>query len=71
MADIIPLSVITTLDTPPERILADATREQFEDVIVIGRTRSGQEYFASSSPDGGVVVWRLERAKLKLLRMGD
>lgn len=71
MADIITLPVVTTLDIPPEKILADAAQEQFEDVIVIGRTRSGQEYFASSSPDGGVVIWRLERAKLKLLRMGD
>lgn len=71
MAEIINLPIVTTLDVSPERILEAATREQFEDVIVIGRTRSGQEYFASSSPDGGVVIWRLERAKLQLLRMGD
>ena len=71
MAEIINLPIVTTLDQSPERILEAATREQFEDVIIIGRTRSGQEYFASSSADGGVVIWRLERAKLQLLRMGD
>jgi hypothetical protein len=71
MADIIPLPVITTLDIPPERILEAATREEFEDVIVIGRTKDGCEYYGASMADGGLAIWRLERAKLKLLRMGD
>ena len=70
MADIIPLPVITTLDIPPERILAGAQKADLTAVVVIGINEDG-EYFASSIADGADVVWMLERVKLKLLRLVD
>jgi len=38
---------------------------------VIGVTPEGNFYFESSEPDGGVVVWWLERAKHKLMKIAD
>jgi hypothetical protein len=71
MAEIINLPVTHTLDMRPERVLEMASQEEFDDVIVIGRTKDGCEYYGASMADGGLAIWRLDRAKLKLLRMGD
>jgi len=60
---------ISRLQIPPERILARAAKENFERVLVIGVTAAGEEYFASSEPDGGSCLWDIERAKLSLLRV--
>lgn len=70
-AEIIELETVTSLDLPPERILRKAVEANLETVIVIGYDGDGNEYFAASSADGGGVVWALERAKMKLLRMAD
>lgn len=71
MGDVTILPVVTKLPIPPERVLNGALEVEFEDVIVIGFTKTGDGYFASSSADGGDVVWQLERAKLKLLKIVD
>lgn len=70
-ADIIRLDVVTKLDLPPERVLADACAADLESVVIIGFDKAGEEYFTSSIADGADVVWLLERAKLRLLRYAD
>jgi hypothetical protein len=67
MNNIVEFTGITTLDIPPDRIIASAANEKFERVVIIGVTEDGDEYFSSSASDGGSVLWDLERAKLKLL----
>lgn len=69
--NVVILPVVTTLDIPPERILSQAIAADLDRVIVVGYDQDGQEYFASSVADGGTVVWLMERAKIKLLRMVD
>lgn len=69
--NVVYLPVVTCLDVPAERVLNHALQHEFERVVVIGVTTDGSEYFSSSCPDGGSVLWDLERAKLNLLRMGD
>ena len=71
MPDVVNLDNITRLDIPVERILAAAQEAGLESVVVIGYCEDGEEYFASSFADGGDVVWLMERAKLKLLRVID
>lgn len=61
---------ITRLDMDPERVLESA-RGKLKSVVIMGYDEDEEEYFASSIADGGTVIWLMERAKLKLLRMAD
>lgn len=70
MGEVVDFDGITTLSLDPDRLLQKAIG-QLERVIIIGIDKEGAEYFASSEADGGCVVWDLERAKLKLLRLAD
>ena len=70
MGDVVELRNITRLDLPPDRILESA-KGKLSEVIVIGFTEDGEEYFASSVADGGSVLWQLERAKKRLLDVSD
>jgi hypothetical protein len=67
MSNVVNLSTITTLDIPPERVLNAALEADLSEVVIMGRDRDGNEYFASSIADGGDVVWLAERIKLKLI----
>ncbi|WP_421849869.1 hypothetical protein [Oricola sp.] len=68
MADIIELPVITSLPTDPARILDRAPRDMAR-VLVIGKTADGEFYFAASDPDGGTMLWDMERARYKLMQL--
>lgn len=70
MGEVVDLSVITTLPLDPDRLLEKAVG-QLDRVLIIGMDKDGEEYFASSDPDGGTIIWDMERAKLKLLRLVD
>ena len=70
MGVVVDLPVITCLDLDPDRVI-DRAKGKLARVMVIGVDKDGEEYFASSCADGGVCVWDLERAKLKLLRRVD
>lgn len=58
---------VTRLSTSPERVLKDAIKSNLREVIVLGYTATGEEYFASSEPDGPSALWHLERAKFNLM----
>lgn len=70
MSNVVNLDVITTLPLDPDRIL-EAAVGKLERVLVIGVDKDGDEYFASSDPDGGTAVWDMERAKFKLMKVVD
>lgn len=70
-AKVLSLDMITRLDMPAEKVLNGAVSAGLDCVVVVGVTKDGDEYFASSLADGGDVLWHLERAKLKLLRIAD
>lgn len=61
---------VTALDIPIGRVLAGAEEADLEICIVVGRSKDGKLWFASSRADGGDVLWELERAKAALLRAG-
>lgn len=67
MGNVVPLNCITTLDNPPEKILSAAIDHDLETVLVIGRTKDGDLYFAGSSADGGDALWMMELAKKALM----
>ncbi len=68
--EIVNWSGITKLDMPPDRIL-EAAKDKLEGVVILGFTKDGDEYFASSYADGGEMLWLLERAKKALLSMPE
>ena len=68
-AEVVNLPVITRLDIDPQRVLAAATEAGMTEVVIVGLDADGNEYFASSQAGGPDVLWHLERAKLRLLRM--
>ncbi len=71
MTNVINLPVITTLPIDPARVIETAASKTFAEVVIIGILADGQEYFASSSPDAGDVIYHCERAKHRLMRIID
>lgn len=70
MGEVVDLNCVTRLPLDPDKILRSAIGE-LDRVVVIGVTKDGDEYFSSSEADGGSIIWDIERAKLRLLRVVD
>ena len=70
MGEVVIFHGITVLDLDPDRTLREA-EGVLEHVVIIGRTKDGDEYFSSSVADGGDVLWMLERAKKAILSTPD
>lgn len=69
--NVVHLDILTPLDINPNNVLIEAVNKGMESVVVIGFTKDGDEYFASSQADGANVLWHLQRAQTKLLRRVD
>lgn len=67
LGNIIYLGGITKLDVLVERVLQGALDSDLESVVLVGYTKEGEEYFASSIADGGTCLWLLEKLKKRLL----
>ncbi len=71
MAEVLTYTGVTTLDCPAERILDLAAKADLDAAVVVGWTKDGEFYFASSVADGPEVLWLIEIAKKKLLTIGE
>lgn len=69
MGDVLILPVVTSLPIPVDRVLDNA--KHLETVLVVGYTKDGEEYFASSQSGGPENLWLLERCKKRLLDIID
>lgn len=67
--NVVVVPVVTSHDLPVQRILHGAHEADLEMCVIVGYTKSGDEYFASNVADGAEIVWCMERAKFKLLNM--
>lgn len=70
-AEILHFDGVTSLDISANRVLDVAKAAEMQSVIIIGYDADGEEYFASSIADGPEVLWAIERAKTKLMRIVD
>lgn len=70
-AEIIEWQGVTCLDLPADRVLRRALESELDGVIVLGVTKDGDDYFASSWADGAEVVWHLMRGVYKLNKIAD
>lgn len=68
-SNVVPFNGVTRLNLDPKRVLAGASSEELEGVVVIGWCKDGDFYFASSLADGGEVITLCEMAKYELLKM--
>lgn len=62
MAKIIPIGNVTKLDIPVDSVLENA-KSELEGCILVGYTKDGELYAASTYADGGTVMWMLEACK--------
>jgi hypothetical protein len=69
MSKVVNLPCVTRLDLPPDRVLEAAIGE-LSGVVVIGYTKEGQHYFATTYADGGDALWLIEKCKIALLNGG-
>ncbi len=65
------LKTITSLDLPVNRILQQAHDAGLSEVLVLGYTKDGKEYFAASVADGAENIWLMERAKHNMMKVVD
>lgn len=65
MSNVIPIGGVTRLDIDPDQILKEAVGEMVS-CFVIGYTKEGDLYMASSLADGAELNWLLDRAKIQL-----
>ena len=60
----------TKLNIPADRILEQAIGK-LDEVVIVGFTKNGDEFQASSCADGAECLWLLELAKKRLFEMYD
>jgi hypothetical protein len=70
VSNVVYLNNVTKLDLPPDRVLEQAIGK-LEDVVIVGYTKEGDEYFASSYASGPEALWLLERCKQELLAVPE
>jgi len=63
--------IVSRLDGDPNWVIQQAASEPLSSVAIVGEDSQGTEYFFSNMAGGPEVLWMLERAKLKLLRVVD
>jgi hypothetical protein len=68
MSEVVQFRGVTRLDLDPDRVLEN-TKGQLKQFVIIGYDTDDEFFFSSTMADGGDVMWMLEVAKLKLLRI--
>ncbi len=68
--NIVELPVVTTLQSDPQRVLDRVKDLEPKTVVVLAFDKDGDFCFQSSTPDGGDVLWLMELARHKLMKIG-
>lgn len=69
--NVVELNCITRLDLPAEKVLQKAIDLGLDQVVIVGFTADGDEYFASSVADGGTAMYHLQRGIWNLNKITD
>lgn len=64
---VVRLDTITTLDLPARQVLEEALKEEFDDVVIIGKLEDGDAYYSTNRVNVGDVLLMLERFKLAII----
>lgn len=68
---VLPLNIVTSRDVDPIGVIAGAYNAGLEEVVIVGRTKDGREYFASSIADAAPAVYYLQRGIHRLNKIID
>ena len=69
MSNVVRLNVVTTLDLQPDDVLGKAVGQYPGGVFVAGYDADGNVQFSSSLVDGGEILWLMEVAKARLMKI--
>jgi len=70
-ANVAQIDVVTSLDIDPVAVLAGAHNVGLSEVVIVGFTDDGKEYFASSISDAGQSMYHLQRGIYRLNKTMD
>lgn len=70
-ANVAQIDVTTSLDIDPVAVLAGAHNVGLAEVVIVGFTEDGKEYFASSISDAGQSMYHLQRGIYRLNKTMD
>lgn len=65
------LPVTTRHDLPVARIIQGLDPALLDSLVCVGWDKNGELYFASTTADGGNVMWLFELAKRELMKCAD
>lgn len=68
--NVVSFTGITRLKLDPDGVLREAVGA-LSSVVIVGFTKEGMEYFASSEPDAAIVMFHMDRAKHRLMMKID
>ena len=68
MGEVVDFGGPTSLDIPPDKVLAGAQGQNLSMVMVIGECADGELYYASSTSDLAALILALEMCKHELLK---
>lgn len=68
MENVVTLSEYTTDEIHPNKVLMGAINAGMDVVIVVGYTKEGTEYFASSTGNHEATNWLMDVAKMRLMK---
>lgn len=69
--NVVYLGIATNAPHDPDHILEAAKGNEFEDVLVVGLEDDGGLWLSASTSDAERIVFLLERAKQKFMRIVD
>lgn len=68
MTNVVKFRGVTKLDLDPDTLLENS-KGQVEQFIILGYDKDGEFWFRSTMGSGGDVMWLMEVAKIKLLKI--
>lgn len=69
MSNVVRLNVVTTLDLQPDDVLTEAVGQYPGGVFIAGYDADGAIQFSASMADGGEILWLMEVAKARLMKI--
>jgi hypothetical protein len=67
--NVVPWNGITRWDVAVHRVIEGAWEKDLREIVIVGYDHDGEFFFASSRANGPSVLWTLEEAKMRLMKI--
>ena len=68
LSNVVHAPIVTKLDLDASQVLREAIGE-LDEVVIVGYTKDGHDYYASSMADGANALWHLQRGIHSLMNI--